>query len=328
MAQGRFRTRRVIDYWPGFVDALSILLLSLIFLLSLLGAAQFFLTAALSGRDDKLRDLNAQLVEIAQQLALEKGESERLRGELGRLTASLGDGGGQGLDNLLAERDRLSQDLAAEKKLTADAKTEADRLNATIASLSAELARLNAALDASAKRDEEQKAVIVDLGRKLNQALAQKVEDLTRYRSEFFGKLREVLGDRPEIRVVGDRFVFQSEVLFPSGVAELSDQGKTQLVSLAKILKDLSPRIPAEVKWILRVDGHTDTIPIKTAIFASNWELSSARAINVVRFLVDQGLPPDRLAAAGFGEFQPLDKDNSPAARGRNRRIEMRLTDR
>jgi chemotaxis protein MotB len=322
---GRFRVRRPIDYWPSFVDALTVLLLSLIFLLSILGASQFFLSAALSGRDEKLRDLSAQLAEMAQQLALEKGETDRLRGELGRLQASMGDGS---LEGLTRERDQLATDLAAEKKLTADAKAEADRLNATIAAMTAELAKLNAALEASAKRDEEQKAVIVDLGKKLNQALAQKVEDLTRYRSEFFGKLREVLGNRPEIRVVGDRFVFQSEVLFPSGVAEMSEAGKAELAKLAAILKDIAPRIPPEVKWVLRVDGHTDNIPIKTAQFPGNWELSTARATNVVRYLIERGLPPDRLAAAGFGEFQPLEKDNSPDARAKNRRIELRLTDR
>jgi chemotaxis protein MotB len=223
----------------------------------------------------------------------------------------------------------LASDLAAEKKLSADAKAEADRLNATIAAMTAELAKVNAALEASAKRDEEQKAVIVDLGKKLNQALAQKVEDLTRYRSEFFGKLREVLGNRPEIRVVGDRFVFQSEVLFPSGVAEMSDAGKAELAKLAAILKDIAPRIPPEVKWVLRVDGHTDKRPLSGAgQFKNNWELSTSRAIAVVQYLIAKGIAPQKLLAAGFAEFQPLELGENDEAYKRNRRIELKLTER
>lgn len=323
MAARSFRVRRQIDYWPSFVDALTVLLLSFIFLLSILGTAQFFLSAALSGQDQKLKALDSQLAELTQQLAIERGVSETLRGEIARLQGAEGD-----LQALTAERDKLKSDLDSQQQMTADAKAEADRLNATIASMNAELQRLNEALEASAKRDTEQKAVIVDLGKKLNAALAQKVEDLTRYRSEFFGRLREVLANRPEIRVVGDRFVFQSEVLFASGSAEIGDAGKEQLAKVASALNELIPKIPANVNWVLRVDGHTDNVPIKTAQFPSNWELSTARAISVVRFFIDQGIPADRLAATGFADFQPLDKDNAPDARARNRRIELRLTDR
>jgi chemotaxis protein MotB len=169
---------------------------------------------------------------------------------------------------------------------------------------------------------------IADLGRRLNLALASKVEELARYRSEFFGRLREVLGTRQDVRIVGDRFVFQSEVLFPSASATLEEAGKDQLARLASTLLDIARKIPPEVTWILRVDGHTDLRPIATAQFPSNWELSTARAISVVKFLVDHGVPSDRLVAAGFGEYQPLDPGRSEDAFGRNRRIEIKLDQR
>lgn len=169
---------------------------------------------------------------------------------------------------------------------------------------------------------------IAELGKRLNAALASKVEELARYRSEFFGRLREVLGDRPDIRIVGDRFVFQSEVLFPLGSASLSDDAKQRLLPVAQALKEISAKIPPEINWVLRVDGHTDKRPINTPQFPSNWELSTARAISVVRFFIDQGIPANRLVAAGFGEFQPLDTGNDEGAFRRNRRIELKLTER
>ncbi len=167
-----------------------------------------------------------------------------------------------------------------------------------------------------------------DLGKRLNAALARKVQELSRYRSEFFGRLRVVLGNRPDIRVVGDRFVFQSEVLFASGSAELGKEGQEQMARLAATLKSIAAKIPPEVDWVLRVDGHTDDVPISTARFPSNWELSTARAISVVKFLISQGIPPGRLAAAGFSEFQPLDTKEDEISRRRNRRIEMKLDQR
>ena len=159
-------------------------------------------------------------------------------------------------------------------------------------------------------------------------ALAQKVQELARYRSEFFGRLRDILGTRPGITVVGDRFVFQSEVLFASGSADLALDGQQQMKQLALTLLDVAKAIPADINWILRVDGHTDSQPINTAAFRSNWELSTARAIAVVRYLTAQGIPPERLAAAGFGEFQPLDSGTDPAARAKNRRIELKFDQR
>jgi chemotaxis protein MotB len=169
---------------------------------------------------------------------------------------------------------------------------------------------------------------IADLGRRLNVALANKVQELASYRSEFFGRLREILGNRPDIRIVGDRFVFQSEVLFTPGSADLGPEAKSELDLLAGALRDVAAKIPPEIPWVLRVDGHTDKRPISTPQFPSNWELSTARAIAVTKYLISQGIPPSRLAAAGFGEFQPIDTAEGEDAFRKNRRIEFKLTER
>jgi len=191
-----------------------------------------------------------------------------------------------------------------------------------------QLSRIAAALDVSEAKVKEQQGQIVELGKRLNLALVNKVEQLARYRSEFFGRLREILGDRPDIRVVGDRFVFQSEVLFAPGSAELSDDAKKQLAPVIATLKEVSAKIPPDINWILRVDGHTDRRPISNPQFPSNWELSTARAISVVRFAIDEGIPAARLSAAGFAEKQPIDPRNVEDAYRRNRRIELKLTER
>jgi chemotaxis protein MotB len=218
--------------------------------------------------------------------------------------------------------------LEEEKELSTEAKTRVSLLNQQIELLRQQLAALQGALDQAESHDEEQQVVISDLGRRLNQALAQKVEELSRYRSEFFGRLREVLGDRRDIQIVGDRFVFQSEVLFSSGSAELGREGRARLRDLANTLAEITPRIPEDINWILRVDGHTDSVPINSAQFPSNWELSGARATNVVKFLIEAGIPARRLAAAGFGQYHPLDGGTDEIAFRRNRRIEMKLTER
>lgn len=240
-----------------------------------------------------------------------------LRAELEAQVAKLG--------SKVGEQDK---ELASERKLSEEARAHAALLNQQLEALRAELARLAAALDASEGVSKEQKIQIEDLGRRLNQALASKVEELSRYRSEFFGRLRQVLGNRPGIRVEGDRFVFQSELLFATGSADLGENGQQQLAQLAKTLLDLSKQFPKDLNWVLRVDGHTDKVPIYNVRFPSNWELSTARAISVVRFLIAQGLPPERLAAAGFGEYQPLERGDSEEALRRNRRIELRLDQR
>jgi chemotaxis protein MotB len=232
------------------------------------------------------------------------------------------------LEDLLALYDAAEAELKEERELSAGAQRQVALLNQQIAALRQQLTRIEAALEVAELEAKEKNVVIADLGRRLNLALAAKVEELARYRSEFFGRLREVLGDRRDIRIVGDRFVFQSEVLFESGSAELGDAGKLQLAVLAETLLQIAAEIPSELNWILRVDGHTDKVPIATARYPSNWELSTARAVSVTHFLVDQGIPPRRLAAAGFGEFQPLETRQDEIAYRRNRRIELKLDQR
>lgn len=218
--------------------------------------------------------------------------------------------------------------LIEEREIAESARAQSALMNQQLAALRDQLAAIQEALNASEALNEEQKAQISTLGKRLNAALATKVQELSRYRSEFFGELRKILGDQAGIRIVGDRFVFQSEVLFPSGSARLEPAGRTQLQQLAGTLRQIAGRIPSDIEWILRVDGHTDDIPISTAQFPSNWELSTQRAISVVKELINEGIPPNRLAATGFGEFQPLDENNDEIARRRNRRIELKLTQR
>ncbi|MGE5546257.1 MAG: peptidoglycan -binding protein [Solirubrobacterales bacterium] len=332
MALGR-RVRRSIDIWPGFVDALATLLMVIIFVLLVFVLAQFFLGNALSGRDQALSQLGRELAALTEQLSLEKKANGDLRADLSRLSSEL-QSSVSARDALEAHKAELEHRLAeagasldAERKLSEDARAQAALLDQQIGELRKELERVAAALDASEKTVSDQKVQIADLGQRLNLALASKVEELKRYRSEFFGKLRQVLGNRPGIRVEGDRFIFQSEVLFDTGSAEIGLDGIEQLRSLAKTLNEISKDIPKEVNWVLRVDGHTDRRPI-AGRYASNWELSTARAITVVRTLIANGVPPERLAAAGFGEFQPLDPANGEEAWAKNRRIELRLDQR
>ena len=220
------------------------------------------------------------------------------------------------------------QALSEERKLTEDAQARADLLTRQINALQQQLAALNEILGASEKKAQEQQVQIADLGRRLNMALASRVEELARYRSEFFGRLRQALGERSDIRIVGDRFVFQAEVLFNAGSAELEPAGKAQIARVADALKEITGKIPPEINWVLQVDGHTDKRPIQTAQFPSNWELSTARAISVVKFLMSQGIPSERLSAAGFAEFAPIDSRDDEIGWRRNRRIELKLTNR
>ena len=386
------------DYtWPGYVDALTTLLMVMIFLLSLLSVAQFTLSSALSSRDSAIDQLGKQIGDLASQLSIEKKATSSLQKDLEQLTLQLRqerserdrlnadlaaqrqsadalkierDQLSERLTSMMAERDKLSTalqgaakeseakaadlqkeierqrveltrlaaslaaannekgklfgDLTEQEKLTAEQKAAVVRLTAELAGLKDELARLNTALDAADAKAKEQNAQIVDLGQKLNRALASKVEELARYRSEFFGKLREALAGQRDVQIVGDRFVFQSEVLFPSGSAQLQPGGEKQLASVAQRLMEIGARIPKDINWVLQVDGHTDDKPINNVIYPSNWELSAARAIAVVKFLHSEGIPNDRLVAAGYGEYQPLSTMDS----ARNRRIELKLTSR
>jgi chemotaxis protein MotB len=394
------RPRDSADIWPGWVDALSTLLIIVIFVLLVFVLGQFFLGQALSGREQALSTLNQRMAEMTDMLALERrtradvesnitrlsdqlrtanqdlaalaqlrvdyrdlearfgektSEAEQLRTNLTSATQELTTGNERlqqqaqqlaliqnqvrALETLKADLEKQvaamgarvagsDSAIANERRLSAEAQAQAALMSQQLQEMQQELAKLSAALDASDKLSAEQKAQISDLGRRMNRALAGKVQELQRYRSEFFGRLRDVLGTRPGISVVGDRFVFQSEVLFASGSADIGVEGQRQLVQLAQTLLEISRQIPGDVNWILRVDGHTDTVPIATASFPSNWELSNARAVAVVKFLIAQGVPAERLAAAGFGEFQPLERAATPAALAKNRRIELKLDQR
>jgi chemotaxis protein MotB len=229
----------------------------------------------------------------------------------------------------LRERaEQAERALSAEQQKSAAARAQVEQLTAAVAALREQLAKIAAALDVSEAKVKTQQTQIADLGKRLNLALATKVQELARYRSEFFGRLREIIGDRPDIRIVGDRFVFQSEVLYTPGSAELGDPAKQQLDPVIAALKTISDRIPKELNWVMRVDGHTDKRPINNAQFPSNWELSTARAISVVQYMIAQGIPANRLAAAGFADNQPLDAGDGEEAYRRNRRIELKLTER
>ena len=463
-----------LNPWPGYVDALSTLLMVIIFVLLVFVLAQAFLSVALTGRDRALDRLNRQMAEMSDMLSLERGREADLRLSVAQLNRDLTSAAGArdtlseqlaalrsqqtaltaDRDALKSDRDRLAaleadaasklqsaqarseqlqsqladaarssgaanQDAATTATALADARRqladahsqidamhkEADALNTTVkadratidarladlarmteqakaltalrddltrqvqdaavratteeqrraamaaqladeqklgdsarakialmnqqvAQLRAQMATVAAALDASEKSAADKDVQIANLGGRLNAALAQKVEELQRYRSEFFGKLREVLANRPGIQVVGDRFVFQSEVLFPPGSADLSVAGWEQVKALSTTLKSLSKEIPPGVNWLLRVDGHADRQPVTGGRFASNWELSSSRAITVVKLLIADGVPADRVAATAFGDNQPLDPGDNEAAYAKNRRIEIRLTDR
>ena len=415
--------RSSIDIWPGFVDALAQLLMVIIFILLVFTAGQFYLSEALSGRDQALQRLQQQVNELGDLLAMERRATADLRvnasdlsaqlassqAERDRLTGQLRDADAtvsadkdkielqlreieslrRDLDALKSVRadleakiaalaqqqapkelgalrdrtkeletrlaaeqertalaqkeidardvrlrdvgtraDRAEQGLAAEKEISRNALARVDQLNAQLTALREQLSRIAAALDVSETKVKEQQGQIVELGKRLNLALVNKVEELARYRSEFFGRLREVLGDRPDIRIAGDRFVFQSEVLFAPGSAELGDDAKEELAPVIAALKEIAAKIPADINWILRVDGHTDRRPISNPQFPSNWELSTARALSVVRFAIDQGIPAARLAAAGFADKQPIDPRSTEDAYRRNRRIELKLTER
>jgi chemotaxis protein MotB len=274
-------------------------------------------------------------------LALERSKKESLEDNLATLQATLldKDKENQRLSGLIglqggktegaeARATELGGQLDQQKKITNEALAQVEILNQQLGALRLQLAALQEALDASEVKDRESQVKIADLGQRLNVALAKKVQELARYRSDFFGKLREALGDRPDFQVVGDRFVFASDVLFDSGAAELKPEATPQLDKLADALKQLETKIPSDIAWIMRIDGHTDIKPITNANFPSNWELSAARAISVVRYLIDKGVPPNRLVAAGFGEFQPLDTADSDDALRKNRRIELKLTER
>jgi chemotaxis protein MotB len=342
MARGR--TRRggeYAEFWPGYVDVLSTLLLVVIFLMSIFMLAQYFASEEASGKDTALRSLTRQISELTSLLTLEKGKSKSAEDELAALQATLSSlrdentklsgsalSGGEAAKAAETRLSGLTADLAKQKSISDEALAKVDILNQQLLALRRQIGALNEALEASEKKDQDSQTRIKDLGSRLNAALARQVQELQRYRSDFFGRLRELLKDRKDIRVVGDRFVFESEVLFPSGSATLTPEGLATMDQLAAAIIELEREIPKEINWALQVDGHTDIRPIASPQFPSNWDLSTGRAISVVRYLVTRGVPPERLVAAGYGEFRPLEAGKDEASLQRNRRIELKLTNR
>ncbi len=340
MPGARSRRRIEPNYWPGFVDALSSLLLVIIFMLSLFMLTQFFLGQEILGKDTALSRLNSQIAELTDLLQLERANSDDLQSDIASLTATLANsesqktalqaelsGIGTGLDGRDETIAGLKNDLISAQEMSDEANAAVALLNQQLAALRQQIGALEAALDASESRDVESRTQIADLGKRLNLALAQRVQDLTRYRSDFFGRLRQILEGRADVRVVGDRFVFQSEVLFAPGQATVADAGTADLDALAAAILQLEQEIPPDINWVLRIDGHTDRRPISNVQFPSNWELSAARAISVAKYLVGKGVSPNRLIAAGFGEFTPLDPADTDEAYKKNRRIEFKLTE-
>ncbi len=337
----RRRHRQVsADYWPGFVDAIATLLLVIIFLLSIFMLAQFVLAREVTSRDTALSKLRTEVTELNELLSLEQAAKNELGADLASLRAVLATTESEqsklqqkitqsrlnskaGIDRLTSITNRLSD----ERRNKAQALSQIEILNQQITALRRQLASISSALGSSEKSRNLAKLEIENLGQRLNAALAIRVKQLERYRSTFFENLSKILQQRSDIRVVGDRFVFQSEVLFAKGEAEINTEGQEELKILAKALLELKDQIPVDINWVLRVDGHTDADPISTEKFPSNWELSAARAIAVVRQLVAEGVPPNRLVAAGFGQFQPIDTSDTEEAYKHNRRIELKLTE-
>lgn len=342
MARGRSRRGQEYgEFWPGFVDALSALVLVVTFLMSIFMIAQHFAAQEASGKDTALKRLNRQIAELTSLLSLEKGKAKTAGDELAQLRASLsslqeenaklsgfalsGDEKAKAAASRLAT---VTSELDKQQEVSNEALAKVDLLNQQLLSLRRQIAALNEALEASEKKDEASQTRIKDLGARLNAALAKQVQELQRYRSDFFGRLRDLLKNRKDIRVVGDRFVFESEILFPSGQASMTDAGQEAMDQLAAAILELEKTIPEEINWALQVDGHTDIRPISSPQFPSNWELSTSRAASVVKYLISRGVPAKRLVAAGYGEFAPLETGTDEESLRRNRRIELKLTNR
>jgi chemotaxis protein MotB len=356
------RRRRAFDIWPGFVDALTSLIMVMIFVLLIFAIGQFVLSDTLAGKNRALDALNSKVADLARTLALAEDSKRALDARVNELGVSLGKASGErdqlktALDSATSEAAKLSVDIAAlsalkqqleaqvaslagqldtskqdmvkQTTLTAAAAAQVELLNRQLAALNEQLAKIQAALDIANKDVNTKDAKIADLGKQLNIALANRVGELERYRSEFFGRLRAALGDRTDVRVAGDRFVVPTDVLFDSGSADLGAAAQQRLAVLAETVKEVAAEIPSGIDWVLRIDGHTDKRPIHTAQFPSNWELSTARAVAIVKYLVVQGIPAHRVSANGFGEFQPTDSTNTPEGDAKNRRIEIQLTNR
>ncbi|MEO0400286.1 MAG: peptidoglycan -binding protein [Pseudomonadota bacterium] len=332
------------NIWPGFVDGLSTLLLVLMFVLSIFVVAQFYLGEKLTsvkdelaGKDAELIRLTARINELAEQLGLAQSEKDALQAQVLSLEATISDKEeelaalGVALAASQAAVAASAEELEAEKALSDDQKSQIATLNAQLAALRKQLQSLQEALEAAEAKDLEQQAQIENLSQRLNAALARKVQELQEVRSRFFEALREALGERSDVKVVGDRFIFESDILFGSCSATLGATGQADLDKLAAALIDIKDDIPSEVNWVLRVDGHADQTPLGPsclARFNSNLDLSAQRAISVVDYLRNRGVPGRRLMATGSGSDAPLVASRTAAGLAQNRRIEFKLTER
>ena len=321
----RRRGSNGLEIWPGYVDALSTLLMVTIFVLLVFVLAEAFLSVALSGSDKTIASLRGQIAQLSSVLSMEKTKDVSLEGELAELKANL--------QQAAAERARLTASLAAsqsevsgQEKLNEAALSEVQTLNEQIAALRMQLASLAVALDAARQKDKAEHVQIVNLGQRLNEALARQVQQLQLYRSEFFGDLRKALAGEKNIRIVGDRFVFESDVLFPSDSAQLSPQGQQKIADVANAIVDIAGKIPPHLNWVISVDGFADQNAIQGGPYKNNFDLSAARALAVLHLLIQDGVPKKRVVAAAFGAEHPIKKGNSSEALAQNRRIEFRLT--
>lgn len=330
-----------MDIWPGYVDALSTMLMMVALVLVIMMAAQFALSNALISRETEVNELAVRLQKLTDALNIERGTSESLRGKKKELEDQIARTNNEialAQKNLLEaqgrvsgiekERDDARQDLSRVTQEASTMKVQLSDLFAQVEELNKKLALLTADLATAKTSIADKELKIADLDKKLKKKMLEKVEELSEYRSEFFGKLKKALGNRPDIKIVGDRFVFQSEVFFLSASADLQESGKVELVKLAETLKEITKTIPKDINWMVSIIGHTDKLPISSPQFRSNWELSAARAISVVKFLVETGIPPERLSATGYGEYQQIDPGNDEAALSRNRRIEIKFNQR
>ena len=375
MLQNRIRKKQLDYTWPGFVDALSSLLMVIIFVLMIFVISQFFISQKMSGQDEALVKLKNNLSELGELLSLERDTTTELTAQLSVLEEKIEvikkdlliereitkqyQEELTGTKNIIAfnEREinklkkviedkmkdttRLKNNISdLDKKVSKKNleiqnkeiilkanKEEVKKLIATTLKLKNKLTQLQTLLSAYKAKDKKENVKNLSLGKDVNSALARRVEELEKFKSDFFGRVRELIKGRKEIRIVGDRFVFQSEVLFSLGSDELGVEGQVEMQKLAATLMEIEKSLPTDIDWILQIEGHTDSLPVKKGqTYRDNWELSTKRALSVLRFLIKQGIDPNRLSASGYGSFQPIDKKNTKSARMKNRRIEMKIT--
>ena len=375
MALNKIRRRHVDYTWPGFVDALSSLLMVIIFVLMIFVLSQFFLSQKMNGQDEALVKLKTNLIELSELLSIERNvtieltssltifenkiniiqsklEQEKIKNDNNKeklqeneKTIRLSKFKISELEEILNKKieevlnskntilslENNLQKRKTEVEIKTDTlkanKEEINKLTAASIQLRNKLSQIQTLLTAYKAKDKKDNVKTLNIGKDLNSALARRVEELQKFKSEFFGRVKELIKDRPEIRIVGDRFVFQSEVLFSIGSVEIGPKGQLEMVTLASTLVEIEKSLPTDIDWILQIEGHTDNLPVKEGqTYKDNWELSTKRALSVLRFLIKQGINPNRLSASGYGSFQPIDINNNANARKKNRRIEMTIT--